>query len=208
MNETIKTLVNLKQKLQTTEQQINKLVANSIEVQTYLRLLKDQEQTSFGVSEWTKTAAQEVPEENWTPTKGKQDEFAKGELVLIRKRRETRVVNSKLFVEKYPLLTNLMVDDGRIKVPVTVIERELSKDDLEEIIYRDVAYSYDMRLIEDGRTRIEEQIRTDEQSDRLPSKRRIARSDGSKRKTKQRSTTKRKVDTISKPIKTKIRKPA
>jgi len=88
--------------------------------------------------------------EDWKPdtfTQGKYDVHKEGRVKILRKPTTTRIVDVDACVDKYPLHVKSMIDSKKIKIPVTVIEKELTPEELEEIITRKTTYQYEASLM-------------------------------------------------------------
>jgi hypothetical protein len=87
---------------------------------------------------------------DWKPnafSHGKYDEYKENYVKILRKPTTTRIVDVEACVDKYPLHVKAMIDSKKIKIPVTVIEKELKPEELEEIITRKTTYSYEASLL-------------------------------------------------------------
>jgi hypothetical protein len=97
----------------------------------------------------------EVPADIWGPdtfTKGKKDAIASKDGIweILRSKRDERHIVPKLFVEKFPIMTNKMVEEGNIKITLKAAEDEIGKKEIESVCEHLVTYKYELN-VKDGR---------------------------------------------------------
>jgi hypothetical protein len=91
----------------------------------------------------------------WGPdafSKGKKDAVSSsdGVIVVLRSTRNERTIIPKKFVEQYPLITNKLVEDGRIKITLKEAEKELGVSAINELCDVKRTHTYELN-IKDGR---------------------------------------------------------
>jgi hypothetical protein len=147
-DEKLKKLMDKQQKLQeevenkTIELGIPASETTTVELMNELKILVD----SLG---------KEVPADIWGPdafTKGKKDAIASKDGIweILRSKRDERHIVPKLFIEKFPTVTNKMVEEGNIKITLKAAEDEIGKKEIESVCEHLVTYKYELN-IKDGR---------------------------------------------------------
>jgi hypothetical protein len=91
----------------------------------------------------------EVPEKGWKPdafSKGKKDIFFEGTTGILRTTREIRDIIPEKMVEEQPILTNVLVEEGKVKFYLKDVEPRITEEELEDIIERKTQRSYEVVL--------------------------------------------------------------
>ena len=81
----------------------------------------------------------------WKPdriSKGKKDIIAFGTNAIIRSKTTRRKIIPSKFVANYPLEANVLIEDGKITIPIGVVEAELGKNKVNEICESTMSFSY------------------------------------------------------------------
>ena len=81
----------------------------------------------------------------WKPdriSKGKKDIIAFGTNAIIRSKTTRRKIIPSRFVANYPLEANVLIEDGKITIPIGVVETELGKNKVNEICESTTTFSY------------------------------------------------------------------
>jgi hypothetical protein len=81
----------------------------------------------------------------WKPdkfSKGKKDIIAFGTNAILRSKTTRRKIIPVEFVKKYPLEANVMIEEGKITIPIGVVEAELGKNKVNEICTSETTFSY------------------------------------------------------------------
>ncbi len=81
----------------------------------------------------------------WKPdriSKGKKDIIAFGTNAIIRSKTTRRKIIPSKFVTDYPLEANVLIEEGKITIPIGVVEAELGKNKVNEICESTTTFSY------------------------------------------------------------------
>ena len=81
----------------------------------------------------------------WKPdriSKGKKDIIAFGTNAILRSKTTRRKIIPSKFVTDYPLEANVLIEDGKITIPIGVVEAELGKKKVDEICESTTTFSY------------------------------------------------------------------
>lgn len=125
------------------------LLETTDDVQDYKDELTTLEKLTTILSDLTSEAGQNATEwESDTFTQGKKDiAWLPGRKIgIIRSTTNTRTIDPKLFVEKYPLHANIMIEKGDIKIPIGKIEPEIGKNAVTEISTVKTTYKYELEV--------------------------------------------------------------
>jgi hypothetical protein len=130
-------------------QQLENKIATDIEkheqVQQHIEDKFKLEQKEQELKQLTTEAAASVIE--WKPdriSKGKKDIYTEGSFSILRSSRTIRKIIPKKFVELYPLEANVMIEDGKINIPVGIVEAVIGKNKTNDICEANVSYSYEL----------------------------------------------------------------
>lgn len=116
-------------------------------VKTYLNKRDELDQLNNDISVNLEQEISDVPPEDWKPnrfSKGKKDEYIDGQVQVLRSKRTVRTIIPKVFVEKYPFLVNMLVESGKIRIPIGIVEPELKKEEMEEIVEKNTTMKYEL----------------------------------------------------------------
>jgi hypothetical protein len=91
----------------------------------------------------------------WGPdafSKGKKEAVSdkSGQIVVMRTTRRDRTIIPAKFVELYPVVTNELVEEGKIKIPIKYAEEKLGTEQINEISEVKVSHKYEL-VVKDGR---------------------------------------------------------
>ena len=81
----------------------------------------------------------------WKPdriSKGKKDIIAFGTNAIIRSKTTRRKIIPSKFVTDYPLEANVLIEEGKITIPIGVVEAELGKKKVDEMCESTTTFSY------------------------------------------------------------------
>jgi hypothetical protein len=81
----------------------------------------------------------------WKPdriSKGKKDIIAFGTNAILRSKTTRRKIIPSKFVTDYPLEANVLIEEGKITIPIGVVEAELGKNKVNEICESTTTFSY------------------------------------------------------------------
>lgn len=81
----------------------------------------------------------------WKPdriSKGKKDIIAFGTNAIMRSKTTRRKIIPSRFVTDYPLEANVLIEEGKITIPIGVVEAELGKKKVDEICESTTTFSY------------------------------------------------------------------
>lgn len=81
----------------------------------------------------------------WKPdriSKGKKDILAFGMNAILRSKTTRRKIIPSKFIEQYPLEANVLIEEGKITIPIGVVEEELGKNKVNELCESVTSYSY------------------------------------------------------------------
>lgn len=137
-------LAKLQEQIKTQESKLK--ITENIEMLTEMQDALNKMLTDFGAS---------VDAPMWGPdefSKGKKDAISdkSGIIVVLRSTRRDRIIIPKKFVEMYPVVTNELVEVGKIKIPIKYAEEKLGTEQINEISEVKVSHKYELR-IKDGR---------------------------------------------------------
>ncbi len=75
-------------------------------------------------------------------SKGKKDIIAFGTNAILRSKTTRRKIIPSKFIEKYPLEANVLIEEGKITIPIGVVEEELGKNKVNEICEATTTFNY------------------------------------------------------------------
>jgi len=81
----------------------------------------------------------------WKPdriSKGKKDIIAFGTNAILRSKTTRRKIIPSKFVTDYPLEANVLIEEGKITIPIGVVEAELGKKKVDEMCESTTTFSY------------------------------------------------------------------
>lgn len=112
------------------------------------------------INKKTTELGQKIEASCWGPdsfTKGKKDAVAttNGNIRLLRGKRTERKVVPSIFYEKYPFLMEKFVQDGKVKIPLNVVETELGTNDIANVCDITVTYTFELSTPEDDMKKME-----------------------------------------------------
>jgi hypothetical protein len=146
-------LIGLRQLFDEREQrtaELDELIDENLAViAKYTKAQKEITRLTKMINQRTVADAETIKKEDWQEdviSNGKYDVFKKDGVAILRKPTTTRTIVPTTFIELHPLLTNDLVEKGKIKIPLNAVEGTLSEDELEEVIMRETRYSFEARL--------------------------------------------------------------
>jgi hypothetical protein len=75
-------------------------------------------------------------------SKGKKDIIAFGTNAILRSKTTRRKIIPSKFIEKYPLEANVLIEEGKITIPIGVVEEELGKNKVNEMCEATTTFNY------------------------------------------------------------------
>ena len=75
-------------------------------------------------------------------SKGKKDIIAFGTNAILRSKTTRRKIIPSKFIEKYPLEANVLIEEGKITIPIGVVEKELGENKVNELCESTMSFSY------------------------------------------------------------------
>ncbi len=75
-------------------------------------------------------------------SKGKKDIIAFGTNAILRSKTTRRKIIPSKFIEKYPLEANVLIEEGKITIPIGVVEKELGENKVNELCESTTSFSY------------------------------------------------------------------
>ncbi len=143
MAKTISELGKLDEQIQALSKERYQLQRKSKEVQEYFEIENKLVELEKQLREETEQVANTI--ETWAPdkfSKCKKDIARDGNWVILRSKRTIRTIKNTMFLELYPLLANVMIENGDIRIPLGVVENEIGKKRTNEMCDEHVTYSY------------------------------------------------------------------
>jgi len=145
MSLTLKDLSKQQELINKIQHDIEVMRNESKQIQAYMELEQNlaAELITFGMN--TITVANDQDITLWQPdkfTKGKKDIIRDGTNVLLRSKRTTRTINPATFISLYPFEANILIEQGKIRIPIGVVEAEIGKRKTDDICEANVSYSY------------------------------------------------------------------
>ena len=74
-------------------------------------------------------------------SKGKKDIIAFGTNAILRSKTTRRKIIPSKFIEKYPLEANVLIEEGKITIPIGVVEKELGENKVNELCESTMSFS-------------------------------------------------------------------
>jgi len=115
-------------------------------IQAYLELTDELAKEQADLKANTTALAETI--NTWMPdrfSKGTKDMVRDGTNILLRSKRTVRTILPKMFIDLYPFEANVMIETGKIKIPVGIVEAEIGKAKTNAICSADVTYSYEFQ---------------------------------------------------------------
>lgn len=157
LNEYVKEIQNDENVKKLTEKRdkLNKELGEKIEELGLLTSMENATVLKQEIEELVKQLGEEIPQEIWgtdTFSKGKKDAIASkdGIFRILRSTRSERKIIPESFIEKYPIVTNELVKEGKIVITLKAAEEKLGKDKIEEVCIRTETHKFELD-IRDGR---------------------------------------------------------
>ena len=89
-----------------------------------------------------------IKEKDWKkdPIQKTKKRFEKNGAIIVRSIRTDRKIIPELFVKNHPLITNELVNEGKITIPLKYAEEKLSKTDVNAVCSIKETKTYEMRV--------------------------------------------------------------